>query len=276
MSEPTDRNMSDSTRLHLMRERAHLLARATRVGLFASPAACIDPGPSAVHTGRSAGRSCSEYAAHALVVEIPLASALPSRNRGRALARACRHGMLALGKADGLTACVAGGPATGNAILAGHAMSRGCHESGHGHAGTRRACSRMAAKKAAAGGLPNSQTSGPVLFPCCRETHSAARETTTPRAPKEKVSPRRWEAHEQSATYLGRGNDAGRPPRRALQGCKRACWASTQAYEHPQIDRCQEAQQRRSLAVRCRLRAGSTVRGHPRFARAFDCGRYTY
>jgi hypothetical protein len=163
-----------------MRERAHLLARATRVGLFASPAACIDPGPSAVHTGRSAGRSCSEYAAHALVVEIPLASALPSRNCGRALARACRHGMLALGKADGLTACVAGGPATGNAILAGHAMSRGCHESGHGHAGTRRACSRMAAKKAAAGGrsaqFPNL---GTCPFPmlsrdaqcCARDDH---------------------------------------------------------------------------------------------------------
>lgn len=61
--------------------------------------------------------------------------------------------------------------------------------------------------------------------------------------------------------------------RRALQGCDCACWASTPAYEHSQIDRRQEAQQRRSLSpLSCACLAGSTVRGHPRLcARVFDC-----
>jgi hypothetical protein len=54
----------------------------------------------------------------------------------------------------------------------------------------------------------------------------------------------------------------------ALQGwfINCACWASTQTYEHSQIDRRREGRkQRRSLSpLSCACLAGSTVRGHPR------------
>lgn len=131
-----------------------------------------------------------------------------------------------------------------------------------GDAGTRRACSRHGQPKGSRLTLPKPRDQ------CL--SHVVARRTALRASvsPGEgKVSPRRWErAHEQKRylTWAAEMMPAVHA-RRALQGCDCACWASTPAYEHSQIDRRQEAQQRRSLSpLSCACLAGSTVRGHPR------------
>ena len=157
------------------------------------------------------------------------------------------------------------GQATGNAILAGDGMSRDCHESG------------MQAPVALARGVAGQMAAG-WLWPKPRDQRPLPRCTVLALQEKAegKVSPRRWERARtsKSATYSWAAEMMPAVhARRALQGCDCACWASTPAYEHSQIDRRQEAQQRRSLSpLSCACLAGSTVRGHPRLcARVFDC-----
>jgi hypothetical protein len=218
MPEPTDRNMSESTRLHLRNALVCLHVHACWLS-----ALTLDPVQPA--QGDRLADRLPRYAAHTLVIEIPLPSIsfFHGNAGGRALARACRHGMRrALCKADGLlTTWAWAGPATGNAILAGPrhesriATSRGCRHPSR----LPRACAAKGGQQRAAAVALFSPNLGTFSFPHV----VVARRTVLARGDvlQEKVSPRRWDAHEQQRYLnLGGGNDAGRPRRslRPVQG----------------------------------------------------------